>query len=107
MRVQFPIWHKRGVAGIRAAQQRDAQLAGLLEQAHGAVPVALDAINLAAPRPNSRPTAIPRCKNVMVGMIRAPASATTSSSVAVARSACKIQSTPASAAARVEPAPRA
>jgi hypothetical protein len=45
-------------------------------------------------------------RKVMVGMIGMPALATASSSASPARSAWTIQSTPASAAARVEPAPR-
>ena len=47
-----------------------------------------------------------RHKNVAVGRIGMPAFATASRSDSVARSAWTIQSTPASAAARVEPAPR-
>ena len=42
----------------------------------------------------------------MVGRIMAPALATASRSSSTARSAWKMQSTPASAAARVEPEPR-
>ena len=57
-------------------------------------------------RPFSLPMDRASNRKVMVGMTRTPASATEYSSASVARSACIIQSTPASAAALVEPAPR-
>src|ERR1700720_247803 len=56
--------------------------------------------------PTFRPSSTTIARKVLVGMIGMPALATASRSRSVARSAWMIQSTPASAAARVEPAPR-
>src|SRR4029453_2324961 len=52
------------------------------------------------------PSSTTTARNVAVGMIGMPPFATASRSRSVARSAWMIQSTPASAAARVGPAPR-
>src|ERR1044072_5979836 len=57
--------------------------------------------------PTLLPSSMTIARNVAVGMIGMPALATASRSASVARSAWMIQSTPACAAARVDPAPRA
>src|SRR6185312_9866454 len=108
LRVQRAPGHKAVVAAVGAAEQPDAELFGALHQADDIIESRFMRFksSCTCSGPTRRPSSSTCQRKVAVGRMGMPALATASRSASVARSAWTIQSTPASAAARVEPAPR-